>query len=109
MRSDVFECADLAANLPKDGSSAVFRAINPDWQWTLDAQLAAIQADALHVLVWSKTKDAERKSPRHYPKPIPRPGAKEQPKAEDRFKEVEGLPKDDFMAWMDNAGIKKAV
>lgn len=107
---DLFECADLAANLPRDGSSAVFRSVNPDWQWTLEAHMGAIAADGIRWLVWSKTKDASRKPPRNQPKPIPRPGIdQEAPKAQNRFEEVEGLPREEFMEWMDKAGIKRPV
>lgn len=110
VHSDIWECADLAAHLPRDGSSAVFRSINPDWQWTLEAHLAAVAADGVRWLVWSKTKDASRKPPRNQPKPIPRPGMEqEKPQAQNRFEEVEGLPRDEFMEWMDTAGIKRAV
>lgn len=111
MRADIFEAADMAAHLPKDGSSAIFRALNPEgWQWTLEAHLAAIAADGIRFLVWAKSKDAARKPPRNQPKPIPRPGMDaEKPQAQDRFAEVEGLPKDEFMTWMKRAGIKQAV
>lgn len=94
MQGDPLEAADMAAHLPQDKSSAVFRARNPDtWQWGLAEQLAALQADALRTLQWMKSKDAARKPPRNQPKPIPRPGVAEvQEETEGRFKDVEAMP-----------------
>ncbi|MGI5222493.1 DUF5361 domain-containing protein [Nocardia sp. CA-290969] len=52
---------------------AVTRAMRPDeWQWGLTEQLLASAVDALTLLVWAKTKDAQKG--RNRPKPIPRPG-----------------------------------
>lgn len=48
--------------------------------WTLDAHLAALEVDALHVGNWQR---AGRKGARR-PKPIPRPGVK-QAKTSRRF------------------------
>ena len=108
MHADIFEAADMAANLPRDGSSAIFRAINTEWQWTLDAQLLALNADYLAWLRWFKTKDGRKG--RNKPKPIPRPGvAKEASKADDRFAEAEGLPREEFMEWMKKMGVREAV
>lgn len=108
--ADVFECADMAANLPRDGSSAIYRSINPDWRWTLEAHLAAIATDTLRTLLWTKSKDANRKPPRNRPEPIPRPGKdKGKERAKDRFEDVEGVPKEEFMRWMRQMGVKKAV
>jgi hypothetical protein len=42
--------------------------------WTVNDHLQAQAIDALNMLVWSKTTDAQEKHPRHKPKPIPRPG-----------------------------------
>ncbi|WP_280438926.1 DUF5361 domain-containing protein [Nocardia cyriacigeorgica] len=54
--------------------SALARAQRPnEWQWGLNELLLAAAVDALHLLVWSKTKDAQRGG-RNRPKPIPRPG-----------------------------------
>lgn len=97
----------MAANLPKDGSSAMYRAINPDWQWTLDAQLLALQADYLAWLRWAKTKDGSKG--RKQPKPIPRPGVKDEKPKNDRFAEVEGLPKSEFLKWMDQMAVPRPV
>lgn len=108
MHADIFEAADMAANLPRDGSSAVFRAANPDWQWTLDAQLLALNADYLAWIRWKDTKDGSKN--RKPPKPIQRPGvAKEVAEGKDRFAEVEGLPKAEFLEWMNQMGVRKPV
>lgn len=60
--------------------TAVFQKVNQGW--TVNDHLQAQAIDALNLLVWSKTVDAQEKSPRHKPEPIPRPGmdvAEEQP------------------------------
>ena len=62
----------MAAHLPQSGGSAVGRALNPDHDWTLEAQLLAATVDELRVLVWMKTTDAQKN--RNHPEPIPRPG-----------------------------------
>lgn len=96
--ADWEEAADMAAHIPADGSSAVYRAMNPDtWRWGIPEHLAAMQVDLLRWLQWSKTKDATRKPPRNMPKPIPRPGVEEKQKAaNDRFKDVEAVPLDEL-------------
>lgn len=53
---------------PGDGLAA---ALNPAAVWTVDQHLAAAQVDALNLLVWAKTKDAQRG--RGKPEPVPRP------------------------------------
>lgn len=84
----------MAAHLPRDRTSAVFRAVNPEtWHWGVAEHIAALQADALRMLLWAKSKDASKKPPRNQPKPIPRPGITEkQEQAEGRFKDVVGRP-----------------
>lgn len=42
--------------------------------WTVNDHLQAQAIDALNLLVWSKTVDAQEKRPRYKPEPIPRPG-----------------------------------
>lgn len=98
MREDMLETADMAAHLPQNQTSAVFRALNPEtWHWGVAEHLAAIQADALRMLIWAKSKDAQRKPPRNQPKPIPRPGVTEKQTAvEGRFKDVEAVPLDEL-------------
>lgn len=46
--------------------------MNPDHEWGVVEQLAALQADYLALLLWSKTEDGEKN--RNRPKPIERPG-----------------------------------
>lgn len=98
MEEDLLEAADMAAHLPQDKTSAVFRARNPDtWQWGILEHLAALQADGVRMLQWMKSKDATKKPPRNQPKPIPRPGVAEvQEETEGRFKDVEALPLDEL-------------
>lgn len=43
-------------------------------KWPLEAQLLAANVDAMNTLLWTKTKDAQRKPPRNRPEPIKRPG-----------------------------------
>jgi len=43
--------------------------------WSLEAHLATLTVDALHVLAWQNTEDGTKG--RNKPKPIPRPGVKE--------------------------------
>lgn len=51
--------------------SAVFRSINPDWSWILEAHRASVRAETTRWLLWLKAKDAEWKPPRNQPKLIP--------------------------------------
>lgn len=53
-------------------TSAVFHEKHKGW--TVNDHLQAQSIDALNLLVWSKTVDAQEKNPKHRPKPIPRPG-----------------------------------
>lgn len=52
--------------------SALHRAANPDWRWGLAEFLSAEAVDTLRLLLWAKTKDAEKGANR--PQPLPRPG-----------------------------------
>lgn len=74
----------LVRGLPADGTAlwrkhrrepakTGARATQPpdDW-WTPERDLLATVADALHIIAWQKTKDAQ--TGRNFPKPIPRPG-----------------------------------
>ena len=59
-----------------DGKSAYYRACNEDeWQWDHPTMLAAASVDALNRLVWMKTEDGTKG--RNPPKPVPRPGVKD--------------------------------
>ena len=52
-----------------DPSSAVYRALNPEWEWDLTNQLLAYLIDHQQMMAWA---EGGKKGPR--PKPIPRPG-----------------------------------
>lgn len=52
--------------------TSVFQKVNEGW--TVNDHLQAQAIDALNMLVWSKTVDAQEKHPRFKPEPIPRPG-----------------------------------
>ncbi|MGP5098400.1 hypothetical protein ACTXJ1_10310 [Brachybacterium alimentarium] len=55
-----------------DPSSAIYRALNPDWEWDLGNQLMAYLIDFQQMQAWA---EGGKKGPR--PKPIPRPGVSE--------------------------------
>lgn len=42
--------------------------------WTVTDHLLAQVADTLQILLWTKTEDAQKKRPKHKPKPMLRPG-----------------------------------
>ena len=56
--------------------SMLFRSMHGDdeAEWGLTEQLLAMSVDTQNVMVWMKTKDAQRNPPKNRPKPIPRPG-----------------------------------
>lgn len=60
----------LASQLPP--ASRVACKLHPGADWTVDTHLLHSIEYSLRVLVWSKTKDAEKG--RNKPKPIPLPG-----------------------------------
>lgn len=62
----------IVRNAPRD--SALYRALNPDHEWTLTDLLLAEVADAVRVANWQRG-SAKR---HEYPKPIPRPGVEPQ-------------------------------
>lgn len=65
--------AGLLEVLLRQPESWTRRAMDPDWQWhDMGVSLAALQADYLAWLLWSRTKDGSRG--RNRPSPIPRPG-----------------------------------
>ncbi|AYG02367.1 hypothetical protein D7I44_01675 [Gryllotalpicola protaetiae] len=57
-----------------DPQSPLGLALSPDNVWGLREQLLAAAVDALRLLWWAQTADAEKN--RNRPKPIPRPGVK---------------------------------
>ena len=64
--------ADWAKVILAQPESALHRAANPDWRWGLGEFLSAEAVDTLRLLLWAKTKDAEKGANR--PQPLPRPG-----------------------------------
>ena len=69
------QAARLASVVIKQTESWTLRAIDQEWQWrSLDAHLAAIQADSLRWRQWAKTDEAQKG--RGVPPPIPRPGTR---------------------------------
>lgn len=59
--------------------SHLWAALSDDetWRgWTRDAMLLADAVDALNILIWQKTKDGQ--NGRKPPKPVPRPGVKDE-------------------------------
>jgi len=62
----------VAATVYAPPGTYVFQKVNEGW--TVNDHLQAQAIDALNLLVWSKTVDAQEKSPKFKPKPIPRPG-----------------------------------
>lgn len=52
-----------------DTSMAIYRVLNPDWEWDLTNQLLAYLIDHEQMMAWV---EGGKKGPR--PKPIPRPG-----------------------------------
>ena len=65
---DAPRAARLLFQLPRD--CRVFTAISPANQWGWGEILTNKMTYLLEVLVWMKTKDAQRKAPQHKPKPF---------------------------------------
>lgn len=61
-----------------DNSMAIYRVLNPDWEWGLGNQLLAFLIDHHQMMAWV---EGGKKGPR--PKPIPRPGVSD--KEEKRY------------------------
>jgi hypothetical protein len=53
--------------------TATFKALNPDWQHTVELELMRAQEYATRWQMWAKTEDAHKKPPRNVPKPLPLP------------------------------------
>lgn len=85
------EVAAWAAHLPPDSATA--RALNPDWQRTIDVDLLRLVEHGIRVLAWQKTKDGS--AGRNAPEPIPLPWDPE----------PEGLIKGDSMDWDEAAAF----
>jgi len=68
----------IVRHLPR--TSALQRAVQGDEavEWTVSDYLLASIVDAQNWLVWSKTKDAQGRIPRNRPKPVRRPGDKDE-------------------------------
>lgn len=61
--------ARLLTRLISHWDTAVYRALHADWEWQpLTAQLLGVQADALNLLWWAKTRDGSKN--RHRPRSV---------------------------------------
>jgi len=60
----------------KDTSSALWRSLNPDWQWGTAEMLQALLVDEIRYLQYVTLAVAGDKTAKP-PKPIPRPGVKD--------------------------------
>lgn len=63
--------------------------------WDVGDRLGALRLDALKLLLWSKTKDAQKDPPRHRPKPTWQPGM---PEEEPELKEYQVMTVEDYCA-----------
>ncbi|MBF6254398.1 hypothetical protein IU414_06625 [Nocardia farcinica] len=88
-----FDLAAVIDNLLP--TSAVSRALNPDWMWGLPEMLLADAVDSLRWLVWAKTEDAQKK--RNKPKPVPRPGVKKPERIGDAPLSIADM--NEFLGW----------
>jgi hypothetical protein len=79
---------------PRD--SAVGSVLAPESRWGLQEQLLAAAVDALMILAWQNTKDAQ--DGRNMPEPVPRPGV-EAPKNETKFGSGRMTP-EEVEAWL---------
>lgn len=92
LEESVLEAADLAVMLPR--GSRTFTAIDPEYAWEQSHYLLANIANSLAILVWAKTKDAERG--RNKPKMITPPKKTERDKPTftvDEYKELLSKPR----------------
>lgn len=73
-------------------TSALYRAVDPDWRWGLREQLLAAAVDALNGANWQRGQGREQDRP----KPIPRPGVEPDAKQFGRG----ALPVDEMADWL---------
>lgn len=73
-------------------STALFHQLTEGYD--VAERLNALQLDALKLLLWSKTKDAQQEPYRHRPKPTWQPGM---PEEEPELKEYEVMTIEDYM------------
>lgn len=76
-----------------DPSSAVYRALNPDWEWNLTNQLLAFLIDHHQAHAWA---EGGKRGPR--PKPIPRPGVSE--KQEKKYQTAKRSSREEIDAYL---------
>lgn len=61
--------ARLLPRLLHHWDTAIYRTLNPEWEWgSLQTRLLGMQADALNLLWWAKTKDGQKN--RNRPKSV---------------------------------------
>lgn len=89
-----FSWGDLLVIIRQGGpDTALYRAMNDDWQWTLDNLLLAEAADQLAVANWQRGGGKQR----DYPKPIPRPGVEPDSKT---YGGKGAIPIDEMAEWL---------
>ena len=76
-----------------DASMAVYRIVNPDWEWTLTNQMLAAQIDFMREKAWAEGGKKGRR-----PKPIPRPGVSE--KTEKQYRSAQASTIEEMDAWL---------
>lgn len=76
-----------------DTTSAVYRALNPEWEWDLTNQLLAYMIDHHQMVAWS---EGGRKGPK--PRPIPRPGVTE--KDEKKYQTAKRSSREEIDAYL---------
>jgi hypothetical protein len=78
--------------------TATFKALNPDWQHTLEVELLRAIEHPLRWLMWAKTEDAHKKPPRNVPKHLPLPWDG-QPKDEVKPTAMTIAEANEFLGW----------
>lgn len=74
-------------------SMAIYRVLNPDWEWDLTNQLLAYLIDHQQMQAWG---EGGRKGPK--PKPIPRPGVSE--KEEKKYQTAKRSTREEIDAYL---------
>lgn len=75
-----------------DESMAVYRILNPDWEWSLTNQLIAFLIDFHQMQAWAGHRKGRK------PKPIPRPGVTD--KETKRYTTSTSSSRADVDAWL---------
>lgn len=82
----------------KDSSSALWRSLNPDWQWGTQEMLLALLVDELRLFAHQHAVGSPNlRAPQRRPKPIPRPGITPD---EQTIGGKDPLPIDEMAEWL---------